>query len=138
MPTIKVFVATTRTEGQRGDDFAHARGAELVEVAMTCDRDRDEPGGGCGCGRAFTGLDSRKATTTAEIVERELTVQQYRDRFHRSLVEAGFGDDTELRRDAVRAADQLLGIAALWPVGTVVERRGDDINVRGWPESATR
>ena len=139
MPTLKVFVATTRTQGDRDNDFAWTEGPELVDLAMTCDRDRGDPDGGCGCGRAFTGLDSRKGTTTAEIVERDLSLTQYREAFHRSLVAGGFGalGDARLRRDAEEAANELASFAADWPVGTVVERRGDTIAVRSWPEPAT-
>jgi hypothetical protein len=127
--SLKVFVATTRTQGVRPNDFAFATDGELVDLASTCDPDCN-PDGGCGCARAFTGLDSRKATTTAEIVVRDLTLVQYHNLFHRSLITAGFRDSPDLRHDANHAADEMARIAAAWPVGTVVERRGDHIVIR--------
>jgi hypothetical protein len=137
MPSLTVFVATTRTQGHRDNDFAHIDGPELVDLAMTCDRDRGNPDGGCGCARAFTRLDSRRGTTTAEVAVRDLTFVQYRNVFHRSLLVAGFADDPDLRREAEQAADEMARIAADWPVGTVVERRGDSLAVRAWPTAST-
>jgi hypothetical protein len=130
MSSLKVLVATTRTQGDRPNDFAYTTDGELVDLASTCDADQGRPDGGCGCARAFTGLDSRKGTTTAEIVVRDLTLVQYHNLFHRSLITAGFGDSPDLRHDAYQAADEMTRIAAAWPVGTVVERRGDRIAVR--------
>ncbi|OLF08567.1 DUF7715 family protein [Actinophytocola xanthii] len=137
MPSLTVFVATTRTQGRRANDFAHIEGPELVDLAMTCDRDRGNPDGGCGCARAFTGLDSGRGTTTAEVAVRDLTLVQYRNIFHRRLVAFGFDDDPDLRREAEQAADEMAHIAARWPVGAVVERRGDTIAVRAWPTTST-
>ncbi len=134
MHPLKVFVATSRTQGHRDTDFAHIDGPELVALTRICDQDR--AGSGYRCGRAFTGLSSGKFTTTAEIVECDLTLVQYRNVVHRSLVAAGFDDDPELRRAAESSADEMARIAAGWPVGTVVERLGADIVVRVWPTSS--
>jgi hypothetical protein len=133
MPSLKVLVATARTQGHRDNDFTHVGSAELVDLAMTCDGDRGDPDGGCGCGRAFTGLDSRRCTTTAEVAIRDITLVQYCDVFHRSLVAIAIADDPDLRREAEEAAEEMARIAANWPVGTIVERRGDTIVVRAWP-----
>jgi hypothetical protein len=134
MPPLKVFVATRRTQGRRDNDFAHHDSPELVDLARTCDQDTAESA--YGCGRAFTGLSSGKVTTTAEVVERDLTLVQFRNVVHRSLVAAGFDDAPELRRAAEQSADEMVRIAESWPVGTVVERRGGDIIVRTWPTSS--
>lgn len=136
MPQLKVFVATRRTQGHRDNDFAHIDGPELVDLARTCIQ--DSAGSGYGCARAFTGLSSGKVTTTAEIVERDLTLVQYRNIVHRSLVAAGIDDDPELRRQAEQSADEMARVAASWPVGTVVERRGAAIVVRVWPTSSNK
>ena len=39
-----------------------------------------------------------------------------------------------MRTDALNDAVHLLLIAAQWPVGTVVERRGDEVRVRSFPD----
>ncbi|WP_051399806.1 DUF7715 family protein [Haloechinothrix halophila] len=138
MLTIKVFVATDCTQGRRDNDFHYTDGTELVDLARSCDTDRGDPDGRCGCCRAFTGLASRKATTTAEVAYRQLTPEQYRDAFHTSYVDAGFPDTSETRQDAVDAADELRRIASSWSVGTVIERRGDTLGVRAWGDLTTR
>lgn len=127
MPTLAVLVATVRTQGQRGNDFLACSPDELVDITSSCDRDRGNPDGGCGCCRAFTGLESRKATTTAEVVERAMTFADYVAAHHASLVRAGLPDDARVRGWAEEAARDMARIAADFPVGTVVERRGDQI-----------
>ncbi|WP_344678858.1 DUF7715 family protein [Saccharopolyspora taberi] len=126
-------MATHRTQGQRSTDFAFARDGELVTLASVCDRDRGNPDGGCGCGRAFAGLRSHKATTTAIVVEMVMTRDDYLHRMRASARDAGFLQDGEDPTDIDDQADELLDIAAGWPIGTVVERRGDLIQVREWP-----
>jgi hypothetical protein len=60
---------------------------------------------------------------------------QYRNLFHHSYVAAGHADDEDLRREAQEAADQVLSLAARWPLGTVLERRSALVAVRTWPPS---
>ncbi|HET9144026.1 DUF7715 family protein [Actinophytocola sp.] len=127
MSTMPVLVATRRTQGTRSDDFCYTQDDELVDLASTC---HDDPGSACGCARAFTGLITRKATTTAQILTRALSMPDYIDAFRTSLITAGLPDDQQTLRWAHEAAEQLHTIASQWPPGTVVERRGDDINVR--------
>ncbi|WP_019819458.1 DUF7715 family protein [Saccharomonospora saliphila] len=47
--------------------------------------------------------------------------------------DAGFLQDGEDPAGIDDQADDLLATAASWPLGTVVERRGDIIQVRQWP-----
>lgn len=130
MPTLAVLVATARTQGQRGGDFIACSPTELVDITSSCDRDRGNPDGGCGCYRAFTGLDSRLATTTAEVVELPMSFDDYVATHHASLVRAGLPDDATVRGWAAEAARDMARIAAAFPVGTVVERRGEQIQER--------
>jgi hypothetical protein len=129
-----VLVATRRTQCRRDNDFAHHDSPELVDLARTCDHGTADSV--YGCGSAFTSLSSGKVTTTAEVVERDLTLVQFRNVVHRSLVAAGFDDAPELRDAAEQSADKMVRIAAGWPVGTIVERRGADIIVRAGPTSS--
>ncbi|MFC4859265.1 DUF7715 family protein [Actinophytocola glycyrrhizae] len=139
MPSLAVLVATTRTQGKHGSDFAHVPDGELVDLAPACccgeyEADLDGP---CGNARAFQGLDSYRPTTTAEVAVRALTVVQYRNLFHRSLITAGYEDDQELWREAQEDADEMLDYAASWPPGTVLERRGRVLVVRARPTVLT-
>lgn len=130
---LKYFVSTHRTQGQRDNDSHSIPDVELVDLASTCHDDPDNRI--CGCARSFVGFDSRQTTTTAEIVESDMTPTEYVGRFFSMLLALGFQDTPKLRADAANDATELLRIAAQWPVGTVVERRGDEICVREFPAS---
>ncbi len=77
---MKVLTATVTTQGYRGNDFDYCVEGELVHIGMVCAKDRSDPDGGCGCGRAFAGLNSHRATTTAMIREIDFTRSDYLDR----------------------------------------------------------
>jgi len=62
---VKVLVATTEAQGNRGDDYAWAIDGELAYVpVLSCDGDT------CGCRRGFVGMASGQAITTALVVDR--------------------------------------------------------------------
>ena len=73
---MKVLVATSQTQGQRENDFNFCVEGELVTVGLVCATDRYDPDGGCGCGRAFAGLNSHRATTTAKVKERRAVARR--------------------------------------------------------------
>jgi hypothetical protein len=122
---MRVLVATTETQGRRGNDFDFCVEGELVTVGLVCAADEQDPDGGCGCGRAFAGLNSHRATTTAKVKEVELSEDDYVEALRSSLSQQGWptGDVGEL-------ADWLAQLVGGWPVGAIIERRGDDIMVR--------
>lgn len=128
---MKVLVATTKTQGQRKNDFAWARPGELVTYGFECDR--ETVNGKCGCKRALVGVETRKATTTFVVEDRsDLTVDAIKDRLAKALAAGGWlkGDGSELDRrmlDASLMDWQTLQaqVAAACAVGTVVERRGN-------------
>jgi hypothetical protein len=76
---MKVLVATRRTQGERPGDFSWTIDGELVHFpVVVCARDRraTKTGrrlGGCGCGRAFSGMNSHRSGTTAEVAELDLS-----------------------------------------------------------------
>ena len=62
---MRVLVATNQLQGSTPGDYAHTVEGELVLVEVAeCDSPED-----CGCGRGWPGMASRKATTTAMVVE---------------------------------------------------------------------
>jgi hypothetical protein len=88
---MKVFAATSRTQGQRGNDFHWCVEGELVHFSAVCAADLDDPDGGCGCGRAFAGLNSHRATTTAIVREIEgFTREDYVEAIRSSLAQQGW------------------------------------------------
>ncbi|WP_246868494.1 hypothetical protein [Saccharopolyspora sp. ASAGF58] len=62
-----------------------------------------------------------------------MTRDDYLRRLRASALDAGFLEPGENTTDIDDQADELLDIAAGWPVGTVIERRGDLLQVRQWP-----
>ncbi len=122
---MKVLTATVTTQGYRGNDFDYCVEGELVHIGMVCAKDRSDPDGGCGCGRAFAGLNSHRATTTAMIREIDFTRSDYLEALRSSLAQQGW--DAAAAQDE---ADSLLLLADALPVGVVVERRLSRIAVR--------
>ena len=122
---MKVLVATSETQGQRPNDFDYCVEGELVTVGLVCATDRRDPDGGCGCGRAFAGLNSHRATTTAKVKEVELSKDDYVEALRSSLAQQGWPTS-----DVAELAGWLAQLVSEWPVGTIVERRIDDILVR--------
>jgi hypothetical protein len=124
-PESPVLTATVITQGRRGNDFAYCVEGELVHIDQVCAADRPDPDGRCGCGRAFAGLNSHRATTTAMIREVEFGRDDYVQALRSSLDDQGW-DSAE----AAAEADGLLRLASAFPLGAVVERRLSTIIVR--------
>jgi hypothetical protein len=122
---VKILTATSRTQGQRRDDYYWLTDGEPVYLGMTCDGARADDK--CGCARAWTGLDSHKAGTTAQVTETDMTRETYTARYAASLNGAGWGIDPA---SLEAMAAELLSIAGHFPAGTVVEHRGRNINGR--------
>lgn len=127
---MKLLTATSRTQGQRDNDFTFCVEGELVIVAlMVCETDRQDPDGGCGCGRSFGGLNSGKATTTALVSDLDFTRGDAALAIRSALEQSNFISlmDPEDLDDVI--ADTL-ELADGFPVGTVVEQRLGDIRAR--------
>ena len=123
---MKILVATGHTQGTNPGDYHYCVERELVWIQEPCDRDRLDPGGPCGCGRGFAGAASHRATTTAMVVETEMTREDVVLAFDTSLGDGGWP-----RSWAEDVADDNLEIAAQLPVGTIITRRLDDFFLRG-------
>lgn len=123
---MRLITATALTQGLRDNDFDWCVEGELVHFGLVCAKDRYDADGGCGCGRAFAGLNSHRATTTALIREIPgFTFGDYVEAIRSSLEQQGWDPST-----AEDEATELLGLAAVWPAGTVLERRLDLIATR--------
>jgi hypothetical protein len=130
---MKVLVATSDTQGQRGNDFSYCIEGELVTVGLVCAADEEDPDGGCGCGRAFAGLNSHKATTTAKVKDVELSEEDYVEALRSSLAQQGWPTE-----DVGELATWLVQLVSTWPTGSVIERRLDDIYIRTEADSSAR
>lgn len=123
---MKLLTATNSSQGFRDNDFDWCVEGELVHIGVVCDRDGDDPDGGCGCGRAFAGLNSHRATTTAMVREVPgFTDADYVEAIRSSLEQQGC-DPTFAEHEAAL----LRCLVRDWPVGAVVERRLNEIVVR--------
>jgi len=120
---VKVLTATSRTQGQRCNDFNWLTDGELVCLGMRCDGAKVDDK--CGCARSWTGMATRKAGTTAEVTESALTVEEYRAALTVSM------DGWMMTPDEINAmAAELLDVASHFPVGAVVEHRGQSVQAR--------
>ena len=125
---MKVLIATTKGQGKRSNDFCFANEGELVGFSLECDGERID--GGCGGRRSVVGFDSQKAATTFEVVERPLTEQEFCELHWKRLCKGGW-DSIDVQRDVSdKQAKELLRLANRLPIGSVIERRGHDIQVR--------
>ena len=125
-----VLAATHQTNGDLPGDFDYCVEGELVYLQDPCDRDRRDPDGGCGCGRAFSGMSSRRATTTARVIEVDMTEDDVREALRASLVAGGWLNPSfctpELANEMVTELyEDVRAMAAHFPVGGVVRRRLD-------------
>jgi hypothetical protein len=126
---MKVLVATSLTQGRRGNDFCGAVESELVFIRPPCPlyAGTGSPDCPCGCGRGFAGLVSGQASTTALVLDLpDASRSEYIDALGTGLEGLGCPG-----RFAADIADSLIDLVAAWPVGTIVERRMDDFMPRG-------
>jgi len=81
--------------------------------------------GGCGCDRSISGTTTYRATTTAKVVEREVSWDDLFQLAAKAGKETGWGGPIVWNaiQSTVEAVEEL-------DVGTVVEPRYDDINER--------
>jgi hypothetical protein len=121
---MKVLVATKEKQGVRKNDFSWTNEGELVMFGFECDGESVD--GTCGCRRSFSGFETRKATTTAKIADVKYSVDEYLRLFAESMKNAGWKRPT---MDA--EACELLRIANDFPMGAVLEKRGNKVQLRG-------
>jgi hypothetical protein len=128
---MKLLTATHEGQGEQDGDFCHAIEGELVLLGFVCATDEADPDGGCGCGRAFSGMSSMRATTTALVRDLDVSLDDVRLAVEGYYASSGMSADAigrrgfdELMEDAF---GQLVGIGLSLPVGAVVGRRLDRV-----------
>jgi hypothetical protein len=135
---MKLLTATRERQGERDGDFCHAIEGELVLLGFVCATDEANPDGGRGCGRAFSGMSSMRATTTALVRDLDIAYDVLRVAVEAHLVAVGMGPDllgaAEFAELLDEMVDDTVHFARFWPVGTVVGRRLDFVHRRPLPE----
>jgi hypothetical protein len=122
---MKTLVATTKTQGTRKNDFCFVPEGEPVTFGCECDR--EDIDGQCGCRRSMVGLTCRKGTTTMLVADTDMDRAAFIAALADSIKASGFGLTAE---DFAPEADEIIRIADYFPVGTVLERRGETFRVR--------
>jgi hypothetical protein len=123
---VKILVATGLTQGTSPRDYHYCVEGELVWIQEPCDRDRRDPDEGCGCGRGFAGAASHRATTTAMVVESDLTREDLVLAYRTSLEDGGWPVAW-----AEDVTDDVLQLIAPLRPGTIMVRRLDELFLRG-------
>jgi hypothetical protein len=133
---MKLLTATRERQGERDGDFCFAVEGELVLLGYVCATDQADPDGGCGCGRAFSGMSSMRATTTALVRDLDVSLDDVRLAVGGYYVSAGMGPDVigaaEFDEVVSATLEDLAEIAHV-PVGAVVGRRLDNLTWRSEP-----
>jgi hypothetical protein len=115
---MKVLVATADTQQERSTDYHWATEGELVWIQEPCRRDRERMPNPCECGRAFAGLASHQATTTAKVIDLPaLDLAGYESAIATSLADGGWSPDAA--RGIAKVQSEF---AAEWEAETVLER----------------
>ena len=134
---MKLLTATRERQGERDGDFCFAVEGELVLLGFVCATDQADPDGGCGCGRAFSGMSSLRATTTALVRDLDLSVDDVRIAVEGYYVAAGMGPDVigrgEFAELVTATVDEMVDIAPSLPASAVVGRRLDNLVWRSEP-----
>jgi hypothetical protein len=138
---MKVLVATKKGQGIRSNDFSWTDEGELVKFGIVCDGETD-PDGQCGCFRDMCGVVTLKGTTTFMVADRDLSKKDYERELVRAEVRGGWIDADDIGeedlKDIRREARFLLELAAEFPVGTVLEKRGEVLQERKIPRAAKK
>jgi hypothetical protein len=125
---MHVMVVTRRTQGQRDTDYMWAVPGELAFLPIVeCEWDT-QAGFNHGA-RYFLGLESGGATTTAEVIAMDVTAQDITAYVVEKLATVGWTASAR-NREALRLVTEMLSIAACFPPGSIIEKRGRDIRQR--------
>lgn len=126
---MKVLISTDKTQGKRKNDYCWVPLGELVSFAFECDGGSVDDS--CGCKRAMSGVKSHKATTTFEVADLPMTKEELIKTLEVSLVGGGWYDAPEkATKHATEDANEIIRLSATFPVGAVLEKRGNQIQSR--------
>ena len=128
---MKVLVSTSQTQGERDSDFCRVPDGELVIITEPCASGTQNIDGSCGCARCVTGLESRRSTTTFQVALVNISKSELVDQFYSHLKSwEKICSKKEVRKLATIRVNITLEIADYFPVGAILERRGDEYIMR--------
>ena len=117
---MKVLVATMETAGYRENDFSLVPEYEPVMLGTVCEG-HDDPDTSCGCARMMLGVDNLRGTTTFKVVDLLISPAVYISALNNAACRLLHRFNVE------EQAEFLLNLASQYPVGTVLERRGEKL-----------
>ena len=128
---MKVLVATTISQGDHPGDYCWTVEGELVTpIGPEC-----HDSGRCGCRRGFPGLGSARATTTAIVVEQEISRDELRQALADSLIRQGWigkGSSKHSAKLIDAHLDAIILAVRTFPTGFILGRDGDKVVARSW------
>jgi hypothetical protein len=127
---MKALVATKATQGTRRNDSMDCVEGELVWMLDACPASKRNPDGRCDCGRTFMGMSSQRLTTTARVRDIPWLTRDNYAAALRACFDAHGWCPCCTRRPVLDVIDSLMALAGILPVGAVVGRRLDHLNVR--------
>ena len=128
---MNLLTATSETQGQRTNDFNWCTEGELVKFGMECDG--EEVDGSCGCRRSMVGVQCNKATTTMKVIQIEMTRESLTNDLRDNYKEGGWYDlmgAESAEKSIRREVEDLIRLSDSFPVGSIVEKRGNKFQVR--------
>ena len=127
---MKVLVATKDGQRIRKNDFCWVPEGEIVHFPFECDRDREDPDEFCGCRRSMVGLECAKATTTMKVAEVPMKKKEIFKRLKKHYRESWKMKAKEAEKIVRDEMKDLADVAAAFPIGAVIEKRGDTFQMR--------
>jgi hypothetical protein len=125
---MKLLTATHEGQAERDGDFCDAVEGELVIVGEADAIDQD------GGQRVFSGLRSRRATTTAVVRRLDLGREDLELAVAGWLAAVGITaeviGDLEYAELFIDAVDDMVRFGAAWPENTIVRRSFDGVTIR--------
>ena len=126
---MKALVATSRTQGDRADDFNECVEGELVLISELCERGWRVGAREARCARGFIGIGSGKGTTTVEVKELPwLNLEKYAWAIRGYFISTGLPPAL-----AEEYADRQAFVAWGARTGTIVERDRNQLRMRWVP-----
>lgn len=98
---------------------------EIVAIGITCDHDKNDPDGNCGCYRDFNSAKCGLGTTTAKVIDTSISFEEYLDIIRNFLYELFDSIIEPDDSDVYNLTYKTLGIASLFPKGSIIEKRGE-------------
>src|ERR1700738_1254546 len=86
---MKIFVSTTKTQGQRNDDFCFVPEGEIVTFGVLLCSDPVKADQ-CGCNRSLCGIVSDAATTTMKVIDYACSLFDLQCLFNEALERGGW------------------------------------------------